>query len=185
LNVLLKMILDRKVSPVIVRLVLFIGVTLVIAVPLITRSLHPQYRMELQVQRYLDGVKPQWEEMIKHHQEFKDAKFLVSSHPRILVTGEVGLGGNFNALREFFRMNRPPEPVPMEIHLDLVEAGILIDRYEARFPEDSDGRFVIGGDIPASPSDGNHQAEQVVPSDGHKPSNSIPTTGTTAPADAH
>jgi hypothetical protein len=27
--------------------------------------------------------------------------------------------------------------------------------------------------------------EQVVPSDGHRPSNPIPTTGTTAPADAH
>jgi hypothetical protein len=31
----------------------------------------------------------------------------------------------------------------------------------------------------------NRKGEQAVPSDGHKPSNSIPTTGTTAPADAH
>ena len=150
------MILNRKVS------LRTVCVTLVISFPLMilgAMSLNPQYRMGLKVSRYLEDVGPMWEEMIRLHPEFKEAEFIVSSRPSILLKGKIETSSNFEALKDFFRMHPPPETVRMTIWMDLEEEGVQVDRYVARFPEEPDGAFLVGGEVTAKPASINEEAE--------------------------
>ncbi len=159
-DVLQEMILNRKVS------LRTVCVTLIITVPLMilgAMSLNPQYRRGIEVRKYLDEVEPKWQEMISIHPEFKEAEFIVSSQPSILLKSRIDSGSNLAALKDFFRRHRPPETVRMTIWMDLEDAGVQVDRYVARFPEDPDGGFIVGEEMPAAPSDRNHKAEQAAP----------------------
>jgi len=76
-----------------------------------------------------------------------------------------------------------PKIVPVGMHLKDIIVSISNDRLVLEAFEEYGNAKGTRATRVRQPAP--KQGEQAVPSDGHKPSNSAPTTGSTAPADAH
>ncbi len=114
-------------------------------------------------------------------------------------------GGNRGAILMFRDLNNPPAFAslysylrPYSIKGDRATFLITVSRemlkmaYFAYIPEQGDSRYLfslrafLNHQVKTKPkTKEDKQAEQAMPSDGHKPTSRVPSDGPTAPADAH